>query len=58
MKISYREMNQGMTVNRETLMDDYRDVDDIKVPYHIVQNVDGQPFSESRVTGITLNAGT
>ena len=55
-KISYREMNQGMAVNRETFMDDYRDVDGIKVPYHIVQNVDGQPFSESSVTGITLNA--
>ena len=55
-KISYREMSQGMAVNRETLMDDYRDVDGIKVPYHVVQNVDGQPFSESRVTGITLNA--
>ena len=55
-KISYREMNQGMAVNRETFMDDYRDVDGIKVPHHIVQNVDGQPLSESRVTGITLNA--
>ena len=55
-KISYREMNQGIAVNRETFMDDYRDVDGIKVPYHIVQNVDGQPFSESSVTGITLNA--
>ena len=55
-KISYREMSQGMTANRETFMDDYRDVDGIKVPYHIVQNVDGQPISESRVTGVTLNA--
>ena len=55
-KISYREMSQGMTANREMFMDDYRDVDGIKVPYHIVQNVDGQPFSEHRVTGVTLNA--
>lgn len=55
-KISYREMSQGMAANRETFMDDYRDVDGIKVPYQVVQNVDGQPFTESRVTGITLNA--
>ncbi|MYB93614.1 hypothetical protein F4054_02235 [Candidatus Poribacteria bacterium] len=55
-KISYREAAQGTTVDRETLMSDYRDVEGIKVPYHIVQNVDGQPFSESSVTGITLNA--
>jgi predicted Zn-dependent peptidase len=55
-KIAYREMAQGVTANRETLMDDYRDVDGVKVPYHTVQNVDGQLFSESWITGVTLNA--
>ena len=55
-KIAYREMNQGMIVNRETFMDDYRDVDGIKVPHHVVQNVEGQPFSESRIKSVTLNA--
>ena len=49
-------MAQGVTANRESLMDDYRDVDGVKVAYHVVQNVDGQLFSESRVTGVTLNA--
>ena len=55
-KLSYPDASQGVTVNRETLMADYRDVDGVKVPYHVVQNVDGQPFSDSRVTSITLNA--
>ena len=55
-KIAYRESAQGTTVNRETVMDDYRDVDGVKVPYHVVQNVDGQLFSESRVTNVMLNA--
>ena len=55
-KFAYREIAQGVTANRESLMDDYRDVDGVKVAYHVVQNVDGQLFSESRVTGVTLNA--
>ena len=55
-KFAYREMAQGVTANRESLMDDYRDVDGVKVAYHVVQNVDGELFSESRVTGVTLNA--
>ena len=55
-KLSYRDSSQGVTVTRETLMADYRDVDGVKVPYHIVQNVEGQLFTESRVTSFILNA--
>ena len=55
-KLAYRETAQGVTANRETLMDDYRDVDGIQVAHHIVQNVDGQLYTESWVTGVTLNA--
>lgn len=55
-KIAYPDSSQGITVNRETLLNDYRDVDGVKVAYHAVQNVEGQLFSDSRVTRITLNA--
>ena len=55
-KYTYRETAQGVTANREAFMDDYRDVDGIKIAYHIVQNVEGQLFSESRVKRVTLNA--
>ena len=55
-KIAYPDSSQGITVNRETLLNDYRDVDGVKVAYHAVQNVEGQLFSESLVTRITLNA--
>ena len=55
-KLSYRETAQGPAVTRETYMKDYRDVDGVKVPYHIVQNVEGQLYSENRVTSVTLNA--
>ena len=50
-KLAYPDSSQGVTVNRETFMEDYRDVDGVKVPYHVVQNVEGQPFSDSKITG-------
>ena len=55
-KHAYRETSQGVTANLETLMGDYRDVDGVKIAYHIVQNVNGQLFSETRVKRVTLNA--
>ena len=55
-KLVYPDSSQGVTVTRETIMEDYRDVDGVKVPYHVVQNVEGQLFSDSRITKITLNA--
>ena len=55
-KLAYPDSSQGVTVNRETFMGDYRDVDGVQVPYHVVQNVEGQLFSDSKITSITLNA--
>ena len=55
-KFAFRETAQGVTANRETFVDDYRDVDGIKIAHHVVQNVDGELFTESWVTGVTLNA--
>ena len=55
-KLAFRETAQGVTTNRETFIDDYRDVDGIKIAHHIVQKVDGELFTESWVTGVTLNA--
>ena len=55
-KYAYQETSQGVTANRETLMDDYRDVDGIKIAHRTVQNVEGQRFSEIRVKSVTLNA--
>ena len=55
-KFAFRETAQGVTANRETFIDDYRDVEGIKVAHHIVQNVDGELFTESWISGVTLNA--
>ena len=55
-KMGFRETEQGIVVNKETLLDDYRDVDGVKVPHHIVQNVEGELFTETRISSVTLNA--
>ena len=55
-KMGFRETEQGVTANRETFMDDYRDVEGIKIPHHIVQNVDGELFTENWISSVTLNA--
>ena len=55
-KLAFRETAQGVTANRETFVDDYRDVDGIKVAHHIVQNVDGERFTENWISSVMLNA--
>jgi len=55
-KMNFRETEQGVVVNKETLLDDYRDVDGIKVPHHIQQNVEGERFTETRINSVTVNA--
>ena len=54
-KFAFRETAQGVTAERETFVDDYRDVEGIKIAHHIVQNVDGELFTENWITGVTLN---
>ena len=54
-KMGYRETEQGVIRNRETFFDDYRDVDGIKIAYHILQNVEGKLFTEGRVNRVKLN---
>ena len=55
-KLLHRETSQGVTANREIFMDDYRDVDGIKIAHHIVHEVEGQVLSDSQVASVTLNA--
>ena len=55
-KMSFRETEQGVAVNKETLLGDYRDVEGIKVPHHIQQNVEGELFTETRLSSVMLNA--
>lgn len=55
-KMEFRETEQGVALNKESLMDDYRDVNGVKIPYHVVQNVEGEQFTETRISSVTLNA--
>ena len=56
-KFIHRETTpEGITADRATFMEDYRDVEGIKVAHHIVQKVEGQVLSDSRVTQVILNA--
>ena len=55
-KMEFRETEQGVALNKESVMDDYRDVNGIKIPYHVVQNVEGEQFTETRISSVTLNA--
>ena len=56
-KFIHRETTpEGITADRATFMEDYRDVEGIKVAHHIVQKVEDQILSDSRVTQVILNA--
>ena len=54
-KMGFRETEQGVVVNKETFLGDYRDVDGVKVPHHIQQNVEGELFTETRLSSVMLN---
>ena len=55
-KMAFRETEQGVVLNKETLLDDYRDVDGVQMPHHIQQNVDGELYTETRISSVSLNA--
>ena len=55
-KMNFSESEQGVVVNKETLLGDYRDVEGVKIPHHIQQNVEGELFTETRISSVTLNA--
>ena len=55
-KFIHRETTSEGVADRATFMDDYRDVEGIKVAHHSVQKVEDQIHSDSRVTRINLNA--
>lgn len=54
-KLVYRETEQGVTLNKENIYSDFRDVDGIKVAYSFVQNIDGKEYIDSRITSVKLN---
>ena len=55
LKYAYRETTQGMTFEKEKYFSDYREVNGVKVPFHVVENANGNPFAVNRYTDLKIN---
>lgn len=54
-KFVYSETEQGVTLNKENIYSDFRDVDGIKIAYSFVQNIEGNQYIDSRNTDVKFN---
>ena len=54
-KTAFRDTVQGVTVNKETFFSDFRDVEGVKFAFHVVQNINGELYTENRVNSVKLN---
>lgn len=54
-KLVYRETEQGVSLNKENTYSDFQEVDGIMIPYSFVQNIEGNPYIDSRSTSVKLN---
>lgn len=54
-KLAFRETEQGVTMERETMFSDFRDVEGVKFAFHVVQNVNGELYTNNRVNSVKLN---
>ena len=54
-KLDFRETEQGVTLNKENIYSDFRDVEGIRIPFGFVQKIDGNPYIDSRNTDVKFN---
>ena len=54
-KLAFRETEQGVTLDKETILSDFREVNGVKFAHHVVQNVNGELYTENRVNSVKLN---
>ncbi len=54
-KLVYRETEQGVTLNKENIYSDFRDVNGIKIAFGFLQNIGGNPYINSRTTSVKIN---
>ena len=54
-KLAFRETEQGVTMDKETIYSDFREVGGVKIAHHVIQNVDGELYTENRVSNVKLN---
>ena len=54
-KLAFSETEQGVTMDIETMFSDFRDVEGIKFAFHVVQNVNGELYTDNRFNSVKLN---
>ena len=54
-KFAFRETEQGATMDKETFFSDFREVEGITFAFHVVQNVNGELYTDNRIKGVKLN---
>ena len=54
-KLAFRETEQGVTMDKEIIYSDFREVGGVKIAHHVIQNVDGELYTESRISSVKLN---
>ncbi len=54
-KLAFRETEQGATLDKETFFSDFREVEGVQFAFHVVQNVNGELYTDNRVSNIKLN---
>ncbi|RKU10451.1 hypothetical protein C6501_13940 [Candidatus Poribacteria bacterium] len=54
-KLAFRETEQGATMDKETFFSDFREVEGVQFAFHVRQNVNGELYTDNRVSNIKLN---
>lgn len=54
-KYAFRETEMGVTMEKETFFSDHQDVDGIQIAFTVIQKVNGEIYTESRITSVELN---
>ncbi len=56
LKYAFRETEMGTTMEKETFFLDYRDVDGIQIAFNVIQNVNGELYTNSTLTKVEINS--
>jgi len=56
LKYAFRETEMGTTMEKEIIFLDYRDVDGIQIAFNMIQNVNGELYTNSTLTKVEINS--
>ena len=55
LKYAFRETEMGTSMDKETIFSDYREVDGIQIAFNVIQNVNGEIYTDTRLTSVEIN---